>query len=332
MHKILIDQYSRTPKYKQIVKIIELAIEVESLKIGDKLPSLNSIKEENKLSRDTVLLAFNELKTRGIINSIVGKGYYLVSTNINISKKIFLLFDELNSFKEDLYGSFLKSIGQNTQVDIFFHHFNFNVFKKLIHENVGLYNYFAIMPANFKKTVEVLEILPKGKVYILDQIHDDLLEYPAIYQNFEKIMYNGMFEAKELIKKYSKAILVYNERSQPEGLLNGFISFCKFFKINHLVVENSENLMLKKGELLVILDDMNLIKIVKKIKSRQFKLSKDIGIISYNDNILKEIIDEGITTISTDFKFMGERLSQMILKNENLQIENPNSLILRKSL
>jgi len=80
MEKILIDQYSRTPKYKQIVKIIELAIEEENLKIGDKLPSLNCIKEDNKLSRDTVLIAFNELKTMGIIKFLLEKGVIFKAT------------------------------------------------------------------------------------------------------------------------------------------------------------------------------------------------------------------------------------------------------------
>ena len=62
------------------------------------------------------------------------------------------------------------------------------------------------------------------------------------------------------------------------------------------------------------------------------KTAKDIGIISYNDTLLKEIVEGGITTISTNFNLMGERLAEMILNNEFAQVENPNSLILRKSL
>ena len=122
------------PKYKQIVQSIENAIIEGSLKKGDQLPSINSIRKDNSLSRDTVLLAFNELKIRGIVLSIAGKGYYVKSENINIKRKIFLLFDELNSFKEDLYNSFLNSLEDNIEVDIYFHHFNPEVFSKLIYE------------------------------------------------------------------------------------------------------------------------------------------------------------------------------------------------------
>ena len=108
------------PKYKQIVNSIENAINEGFIQKGDQLPSINEIKNAHALSRDTVLTAFNELKNRGIIQSVVGKGYYVSSENINIKQKIFLLFDELNSFKEDLYYSFLESLGENVQVDIFF--------------------------------------------------------------------------------------------------------------------------------------------------------------------------------------------------------------------
>ena len=137
---------SGVPKYKQIVSSIEQAVVVGMLKKGDKLPSLNKIKTQHSLSRDTVLMAFNELKTRGIIQSIVGKGYYVISEDITVTQKIFLLFDELNSFKEDLYNSFLEHLGNNVQVDIFFHHFNKDVFSKLINDNVGNYSNYVIMP------------------------------------------------------------------------------------------------------------------------------------------------------------------------------------------
>jgi len=138
------------PKYKQIIHSIEGAIKNGELKKGDKLPSINEIRNLNKLSRDTVLTAFNELKNRGIIKPVVGKGYYVSSENIDIQQKIFLLFDELNSFKEDLYNSFLENLGEHIQVDIFFHHFNHKIFNQLIIDNSGEYNYYVIMPANLE--------------------------------------------------------------------------------------------------------------------------------------------------------------------------------------
>ncbi|WP_339915825.1 GntR family transcriptional regulator [Yeosuana marina] len=321
-----------TPKYKQIIASIEEAIIVGDLKKGDQLPSLNSIRDTHNLSRDTVLMAFKELKTRGVVQSIVGKGYYIANDNIEVSQKIFLLFDELNSFKEDLYNSFIYHLGENSRVDIYFHHFNLDMFNRLINENIGNYSYYVIMPANLKGTNLVIDRLPQEKVYILDQTHPELSRYSGIYQNFEKDIFDNLNKALRLIKNYKRLILVFNEDRQPLGMLKGFDKFCRTNTIENEVTSSLQDRVLKKGEVYVIPDDKSLLLIIKKIKEDKLTLSKDIGIISYNDTLLKEIVEGGITTISTDFNIMGERLAQMILHKEQLQIENINALILRNSL
>lgn len=329
---IEIKEKIRVPKYKQIIKSIEDAILTGNLQKGDQLPSINVIKNTHSLSRDTVLTAFSDLKNRGIIQSVVGKGYYVASENINVTQKVFLLFDELNSFKEDLYNTFLDSLGDNIQVDIYFHHFNASIFSKLIHDNLGDYNYYVIMPANLKDTNNSIKNLPEDKVFILDQVHEDLKSYPAIYQNFEKDIYSNLKKASHLINKYKKLILVFHPVKQPFGMQKGFVSFCEEYKLAYDIIDSLEDKTPQKGHLYVIPDDKNLLQVIKKIKSEELILAKDVGVISYNETLLKEIVGNGITTISTDFNAMGKRLAEMILNKEQLQIENPNHLIIRNSL
>jgi len=332
MSLVTLNKASGTPKYKQIVSSIETAILNGSLKKGDQLPSINSLRDSYSLSRDTVLMAFNALKNRGIIYSIVGKGYYVSSENIAISQKIFLLFDEFNAFKEDLYNSFIQSLNANIQVDIFFHHFNFKIFNSLIRDNIGDYNQYIIMPANLKNTALVLENLPKDKVFILDQVKPELNSYSAIYQNFEKNIMDGLLEAKSLLTKYNKLILIHDKKVQPIEMLSGFTTFCSDENFDSEIIDTAVNRALKKGEVYIIPEDRNLIHIIKKIKETKFILKKDIGIISYNDTMLKEIVEGGITTISTDFTKMGENLAKIITNKKKVRIENPTKLIIRNSL
>lgn len=332
MEIVFLQKKSGIPKYKQIITSVEDAITNGVLKKGDKLPSLNKIKNENSLSRDTVLTAFNELKNRGIIHSVVGKGYYVSTENINVVQKIFLLFDELNSFKEDLYNSFLQNLGDNIQVDIFFHHFNMDTFTKLINDNAGNYSYYVIMPANLKNTDITIANLPNDKVYILDQIHNNLSDYPAIYQNFKEDIFNGLSELLMNIVNYKKIILVFSDEKQPKGILEGFELFCNQYNINFNVISSIKTTIPNKGEVYIVLDDKNLIRIIKKIKDAKLTLAKHIGVISVNDTMLKEIVADGITTISTDFNLMGKSLAEMILNNQQVKIENPSRLILRKSI
>lgn len=332
MDIVFLKNNSNKPKYKQIADSVEKAIQKGSLNKGDLLPSLNEIRDKYKVSRDTVLTAFNELKHKGIIHSVVGKGYYVSTNHIHFSKKIFLLFDELNSFKEELYNSFLDSFEENAQVDIFFHHFNSKVFNKLIDDNIDNYSHFVIMPANLKDAAESIKKLPKSKVYILDQKIDDLNEYSSIYQDFENDIQKGLFTGLHAIRKYKNLILVLSDSKQPKGILNGFLSFCDKYNIEPLVVSSIKERKPKRGDLFITLDDKDLIKVIKIVKEEELTLAKDIGIISYNDTLLKQVVANGITTISTNFKFMGERLAEMILKDEKVVIKNPSKLIIRKSI
>ncbi|WP_411767299.1 GntR family transcriptional regulator [Winogradskyella sp. A3E31] len=332
MRVIKVSKSKGVPKYRQIVHSIENALDSGALKKSDKLPSVNSIRNEFSLSRDTVFKAFNELKKRGIIESVAGKGYYIKSEDVNVSKKVFLLFDELNAFKEDLYNAFLSALDTNVQVDIFFHHFNEDVFEKYINDSSGSYNYYVIMPANLKNVSSIVSPLPKDKVYILDQTNTSLDDYASVFQNFESNVYKGLTELKSKLKTYKQLIFVNPKSNQPEGILNGFNRFVEANSIRCNEISDVSKLQPRLGDVYFVLDDRSLIELIKKIQIKELIIGKDVGIIAYNDSLLKEIVVGGITTISTNFKLMGEQMAKIIMNEEHAQVENPNEVIIRKSL
>ncbi len=332
MKNIQIDDSLGVPKYRQIINSIYNAIISGSLKMGDKIPSLNQICAEFDLSRDTVMVAFNELKAKGVISSIPGKGYYVSSTEVNVDERVFVLFDELNAFKEDLYTSFLNSLDIKSSVDIYFHHFNYQVYKDLINESAGKYTSYVIMPATFDYTADLIKVLPADNIYILDRKKDDLIDYPVVYQDFEADVYNALTEGKDLLGKYKKLIMVFPGGKEPEGRMLGFETFCKENSIKHETLRSLIGHEIQEGEAYFVPSDRNLVKLVKLAKEKKFKLGKDFGIVSFNDTMLKEVVAGGITTISTDFEFMGQTLANMIIEKRKEQIANPSKLIRRNSL
>lgn len=332
MKNIQIDDSLGVPKYRQIINSIYTAISIGELKLGDKIPSLNQICTEFELSRDTVMVAFNELKAKGIINSIPGKGYYINSIEINVDQKIFLLFDELNTFKEDLYTSFLNSLDNKSNVDIYFHHFNYQVFKNLIAESNGKYTSYVIMPATFDDTVDVISKLPKEKVYILDRQKEDLADYPVVYQDFEKDVYDSLTEGYDLLRKYNELIMIFPGGKEPEGRMIGFQRFCKEKGFKSEIIRNLTNKEMKAGEVYFVPSDRNLVRLVKMAAEKNLQLGKDVGIVSFNDTVLKEVVAGGITTISTDFQLMGQTLARMIQERSTEKIRNHSALIQRNSL
>jgi len=329
---IQIDDSIEVPKYRQIINSICHAIDRGDLKRGDKSPSINQICREFYLSRDTVMVAFDELKSKGIIRSVPGKGYYVKSTEIYQAEKVFLLFDELNAFKEDLYTSFLNNLDSKVTVDIFFHHFNFQIFKDLITRSAGKYTSYVIMPATFECTSEVIGKLPADKVVILDRIKSDLKDYPVIYQDFNNDVFKALTAGEDLLEKYNKLVMIFPGGKEPEGRMIGFRSFCEERKISFEITRSFASCKIEKGEAFFIPSDRNLVSLVKLVAKKGLCLGKDIGVVSFNDTMLKEVVAGGITTISTDFKKMGETLASMIMKKSKIKVANPAALIRRNSL
>ena len=331
-HIVHIDPKSSLPKYRQIVNSILLAIEKKSLKKGDKVPSINQICSELNLSRDTVMIAFNELKSKGILCSQPGKGYYVITTEISHEENIFVLFDEMNSFKEDLYNSLISSTKGKAVVDIYFHHFNYKVFKNLIAESNGNYTSYVIMPATFDNTNILLSKLPKDKVYILDRLKPDIKSYQTLYQDFENDFCDALNQGIELLKKYRKLIFVNPGGKEPVERVKGFERFCNTNGFNHQVLKSLEGVRPQLYEAYFVISDRDLVQMVQIAKDYKYKLGKKFGIVSFNDTMLKEVVAGGITTISTDFVEMGKTLADMVLNKKTGHFRNPSKLIVRNSL
>ena len=76
--------------------------------------------------------------------------------------------------------------------------------------------------------------------------------------------------------------------------------------------------------------DKDLAQLVKKIRTSVYKIGEDIGIISYNETILKELLN--VTVFSTNFHKMGEMISRMIIDQDFSVKKNPFDIIIRDTL
>jgi DNA-binding transcriptional regulator YhcF (GntR family) len=333
--KIRIINSLATPKYEQLVNEIIRHIKTGVLTIGDKLPSIHEICHNYDISRDTVIIAYNELKSRGIISPKQGKGFYVSSTELKSKLKIFLLFDVMNSYKEVLYRSFITSLGLHYQVDIFFHYYNLKVFHQLIVNNLSKYGYFVVMPHFNEDVSGIINMIPREKLLIIDKDIPALEKnYAAIFQNFEADIYGALITALPLLKKYKDIKLISSRTFQfiPDGMEIGFIKFCKDSGLKHKVYETIGSSNPAKGDVYLVVSDHDLIELVKLSKTKSWAPGIDIGIISYDETPLKEILAGGISVISTDFRKMGETAAGMIKERIFEKIENPYFFISRNSL
>ncbi|MNL10143.1 HTH-type transcriptional repressor YtrA [compost metagenome] len=329
---IKIDNALALPLYRQIVASVHEAIANGTLKNGDILPSVNSIAAAHSLARGSIFKAYNELKTAGIIDSTPGKGYFVTSTNVQTKKNIFLLLSTFNPYREVLYNAFIEQVKNQATVDLYFHHHNINVFETLIKNHAAYYNTFVIMPEINKKTDNILKQLDAKKLYILDSgLNEFGNDYPCVCQNYEKDISEIMKTHFEQLKKYKRIILLFPDNIKTEGVVNGFKAVFKKTDFNAEVIRNTQEYDPRQFDCCIIMDDIDLVKMMRTARKNKWKLGTDIGILSYNETPLKSIIADGITTITTDFEQMGKSMADMIIKNKPKRIENPFLMIDRKS-
>jgi DNA-binding transcriptional regulator YhcF (GntR family) len=324
-----------TPKYEQLVHEFLRLIRTKKLKLGDKIPSLNEIAHKHDISRDTVVAAYTELKNRGLISSRHGKGFYISSTDIKSKLKVFMLFDVMNGYKEILFQSIISNLGANYQVDLFFHYYNETVFEQLIHNNLSKYGYFVIMPHFNQDVSKYIRQIPKEKLLIIDKdIEQDEFCYNAVFQDFENDVIQVLYKTRPLLQKYDCLKFVANHNFQfiPEGITTGFKRFCNENNVKHEILEKMSAERINKGDAFMIMSDNDLITLIKICERNGWHPGRDIGIISYDETPLKEVLARGITVISTDFVKMGLTASQLIKGTLAGKFENPPLFIKRNSL
>ncbi|WP_285056169.1 GntR family transcriptional regulator [Pedobacter ginsengisoli] len=319
-------------KYKLVVSHVVDRISTEEYKNGDRIPSINDFRTEYGLSRDTVFAGLRELMSRGIIASNHGVGYFVKSTKIQAGRHIFLLFNEFNEFKEDLFNSFMDSSGSGVTVDLYFHNYNRKVFETLINDANNKYTDYIIMSGKFQGIEPLLETL-SGRVFLLDHFHPELKgKYSSVAQNFETDTYEALESAIELIRKYKCIYMVQKEEKEPLERYDGLKAFCNRYGFDHDYLSVTVKRKIEKGDLFIVVKDRDLVDLLKQAALQQLTTGTDFGIISYNDTPLKELLAGGITTLSTDFKLMGKTMADLIKTKSISIVENPWTLNIRRSL
>lgn len=337
MDKIFrINSQSNSPKYRQIIEAVIEAIEQKQLLQGDQLPSISELAAQLDTAKVTVAKAYDELREKGIILSQHGKGFFVASTSVKVSLNIFLLFDTFNAYKETVYRAFKAALPQDARYSIFFHHHNLMQFENLVRSSIGKYNYYVIMPHFDEDVSSIIKLIPNDKILLLDKnvtrFHKPCA---AVYQDFRKDIENALTSAKVLLKKYKKLNLIRGKeyfQYVPSGIIKGATAFCARNNVPFAVANNLIEKEITEGEAYLIFSDNALLRFIKYINKVRWKAGRDIGLISYDDTPMKEILLNGITVISTDFALMGKTAAELITERRIEKIANRSGLIKRSTL
>jgi DNA-binding transcriptional regulator YhcF (GntR family) len=316
-------------KVQHLVDALSHAINQGVFKPGDALPSVNEISKQHHLSRDTVFKAYQELKQRGIVNSTPAKGYHVEG----LLNKVLLMLDVYSPFKDVLYNAFVNNLPKNYKVDLVFHFYNERLFETVMLDSIGRYNYYIVMNFNNENFHEVLKKIDQNKLLILDLGDFEKNNFSYVCQDFGKSVYGCLTEGIHLFQKYAKINLYFPDESEhPRITAKYFNKFCKDNNINSEIIKTINTNNFKAGVAYFIIRQKDLVEVVKLCREKKLKIGHDVGLIAYNDTPMYEIIENGITVISTDFSQMGAKAAEFVRTRQKIHEVISTKLIMRGSL
>lgn len=320
-------------KHEQLVQGVIEAIDSGLLRIGDQLPSINKMVSELGFARKTIVKAYEELKDRGLVESKKLKGYFIISQETKVTLKIALLLFAFQRFQEDFYNSFRKELGKRFQIDVFFHHNNIAVFESTLNNIHGKYGMYVVAPIPDKSIQSLLERIGPQKLLIIDRYLPMPQSYSYISQEFEGATYTKLLDLLPRIRKFKEVVLFFHKnQDNSDGVLKAFQRFVSDYEIKGKVELRYKPGKAKKGSLYFCLKDTDLWELLRDCRDKAYVIGSDIGVLSLDDHLAKEIVLGGITTISCDFKAMGKKAANHIKNQDDTQEIMPFHVMKRNSL
>ncbi len=335
----LIDIFSRLQENKHLLKhellvqgVIE-AIDHGVLKQGDQLPSINTMVHDLGYARKTIVKAYESLKDRGLVESKKLKGYFIVSEETHVTLRIALLLFAFQRYQEEFYNSFRSELGKRFRIDVFFHHNNITVFETIFRNIQGKYGKYVIAPIQDPRVSGLLEGIPSEKLLVVDRYVPMPGAYSFITQEFHENTYKSLLCLVPEIQRFEDYVLFFNgSREIPPDLINAFTRFFSDYGLKGAIREKYDPGTLQQNTLYICITDSDLWEVIKECRHHNYTPGKDLGILSFDDHVVKEIVLGGITTISTDFKQMGRMAAEQIKLGEKKQVILPVNLYKRESL
>lgn len=331
---LLLKNVNGLSKHEQFIEGFLNALQNGILSKGDKLPSVNEFMHGLGFARETVSKAYRELIKRGIVEPRNRVGFFVASEDVSQHLKVALILFAFDTIQETFYKNFREKLGKGVHIDVYFHHNNIQVFESIVSSVRGKYGMYVVAPIPHKKTAAVLKMLPLERFLMIDRFEPMSGDFAYVTQEFEDVSYRVFEELLPSIKKYRKGMIYYHRPNSdtPVEILNAFKKFVKKYSIGHEILPEYIAGSMEKGKVYYTINNAELWMMLKDAREKGFELGKEIGVLSHNDDIVKEIICDGITTYSTDFKLMAERAATFILTREKIQETIPTRLIKRKSL
>lgn len=337
--KILaVDEHVAIPKSVQLSNAFLHALEKGDLLKDDLLPSAIELSEQLNIPISVIEALYKGLQDNQVILPVPGEETFLVNSGSEKPLSILVLFNKLSRHKKIILDAFIQALAGRYLLDFHIYHNELRIFKKILKQAEKKdYARYMVIPSfeeDDQRAYHLLNAIPKEKLLLIDKL-DPLVKgnFAAVYEDFEKDIYDSLQQLNGSLSKYQTIKLLYPDNSYyPKAIINGFSRYCIDYAFDYAVFSDIHQETIRENVAYICLSEDDLILLVDKMLVSGYKIGKDIGVISYNETPIKKLIVNGVTTISTDFRLMGAKAAEMVSSPQHDLFAVPSAVIIRNSL
>src|SRR5207244_2519094 len=136
---------------------------------------------------------------------------------------------------------------------------------------------------------------------------------------------------QDLLAKYERLVLVTpSHENYPVEIVWGFRTFCINYRKTFAIKCGAIDETLQASTAYIVMREDDLVELVKKTRQTSYLLGREVGIVTFHDSPLKELLN--MTVMTTDFEAMGRTTAELLLKKQQVKVRNPFHVIRRGSL
>jgi Transcriptional regulators len=313
------------PLYQKIVTDLKQQITDGKFALHAQLPTEKELSEMYQVSRITSKRALTELEQADLIYRVRGKGSFVKEPTrpTKLAKRILFLLPFVNDLSLGNFNDGLTPVMQEKKIDVFMTSadlLNNRSADELIQEFDGMIYYTNTDDQHIELLFELY--LKQFPVVLLDKkIHD--FDFPAVLSdNLE----GGRLATQALLEAgHTRIGYLFGETQPPQSTRQRYFGYLSCLKQHnvafHTALEdqqaNIDNLLAycQQQQLTAIVCENDLVAIhaMRELRAANITVPQEISVIGFDNIQAAALVDPPLTTISQDFKKIGQLASETLI-------------------
>ncbi len=308
---------TRSPKYLQVVQAIVRDIEGGTLRLGDRLPSINDACAEWYLSKDSVKRAYETLYQLGLITSVNRKGYFVAGQANRRALRVLIVAGQLTESVKQLHDAIADSLGREAVLDVCSYNYRQQLLCQVIDRHLGDYHYFVLMPhliGQNPATLQCLRNVPGQQLILMGS------QWQSVLQHGHQLRYGGeqaLFDALQNqllpLRKYARLNLVLSEHDCFDAdSIRGFQRFCTQYGFDFQLMDDLTVADIEPQHAYFVANSHQLILLVEYSQQHGLTLGKQLGVVSFVENEYTRLLAGGVSVIANPSVEAGQLIARIL--------------------